>query len=76
MSTKYLVEEKDYDFLKKLGLEKTNIGVFSNRWDANGQVRIYQLYIFKTLSLSFIDHQIRESSRWENNSRDSDWNSE
>ncbi|XP_068629591.1 putative aldehyde dehydrogenase family 7 member A1 homolog [Battus philenor] len=34
----YLVDDPKYAFLKDLGLEKTNIGVFNGKWDANGQV--------------------------------------
>lgn len=40
MSTKYLVEEKEFEFLRRLGIEKTNYGVFSDRWSGTGEVRL------------------------------------
>lgn len=38
MSTGYLIENPKYSFLKELGLEKTNVGVFNGEWKANGAV--------------------------------------
>lgn len=35
---KYLIEEPQFEFLKRLGLERTNIGVYTKRWNANGKV--------------------------------------
>lgn len=34
----YLIEDPKYSFLKDLGLEKKNVGVFNGKWNANGQV--------------------------------------
>ncbi|XP_063359236.1 putative aldehyde dehydrogenase family 7 member A1 homolog [Cydia amplana] len=34
----YLIEDPKYSFLKDLGLEKKNVGVFNGKWQANGQV--------------------------------------
>ncbi|XP_022120507.2 putative aldehyde dehydrogenase family 7 member A1 homolog [Pieris rapae] len=34
----YLIEDPKYSFLKDLGLEKTNVGVFNGKWQANGKV--------------------------------------
>ncbi|XP_038215621.1 putative aldehyde dehydrogenase family 7 member A1 homolog [Zerene cesonia] len=34
----YLIEDPKYSFLKDLGLEKTNVGVYNGKWQANGQV--------------------------------------
>ncbi len=39
-SSQYLVEEKEYEFLRRLGIEKTNYGVFSkDGWSGSGEVR-------------------------------------
>lgn len=41
MSSQYLVEEKEYEFLRRLGIEKTNYGVFSkDGWSGSGEVSI------------------------------------
>ncbi|XP_050345521.1 putative aldehyde dehydrogenase family 7 member A1 homolog [Nymphalis io] len=34
----YLIDDPKYSFLKDLGLEKNNVGVFNGKWKANGQV--------------------------------------
>ena len=39
MSSQYLVEEKDFEFLRRLGVEKTNYGVYADGWFGNGEVR-------------------------------------
>lgn len=39
-SSKYLVEETKYNFLQNLGIERTNIGVFTNDWKAHGKVSV------------------------------------
>lgn len=37
-SSQYLVEEKEYEFLRRLGIEKTNYGVFSkDGWSGSGE---------------------------------------
>lgn len=35
---KYLIEEPQFEFLRRLGLERTNFGVYTKRWNANGKV--------------------------------------
>ncbi|KAF7490966.1 Alpha-aminoadipic semialdehyde dehydrogenase [Sarcoptes scabiei] len=37
MSTKFLIEETKYDFLRKLDLDRTNQGCFTNRWIGSGK---------------------------------------
>lgn len=37
-SSSYLIEDPKYSFLKELGLEKRNAGVFNGKWKANGEV--------------------------------------
>ena len=41
MSSTYLIDDPKYSFLKELGLERQNFGVFSNhgRWFGDGEVR-------------------------------------
>ena len=34
----FLVDDPKYSFLKDLGLEKTNNGVYNGKWFANGEV--------------------------------------
>jgi len=36
--SKFLVDEPRYAFLKELGLERTNLGVYNGKWFANGDV--------------------------------------
>lgn len=40
MSTqaKYLIDDPKYGFLKELGLERVNAGVYYGQWKATGQV--------------------------------------
>jgi len=45
MSSKFLIDEPKYSFLKELGLDKVNTGVFDGKWSASGKVDIY-LIIF------------------------------
>ena len=40
MSNQYLVGENGFEFLYRLGVEKSNYGVFANKWTGNGEVRI------------------------------------
>ncbi|XP_054258538.1 alpha-aminoadipic semialdehyde dehydrogenase [Macrosteles quadrilineatus] len=35
---KYLIDDPKYGFLKELGLDKVNLGVYNGRWKANGKV--------------------------------------
>ncbi|KAG8282559.1 hypothetical protein J6590_033263 [Homalodisca vitripennis] len=35
---KYLIEDPKYGFLKELGLERVNVGVYHGKWKASGQV--------------------------------------
>ncbi|PRD29280.1 UNVERIFIED_CONTAM: Alpha-aminoadipic semialdehyde dehydrogenase [Trichonephila clavipes] len=37
-ASSYLIEEPKYSFLKELGLEKKNCGVFNGRWTGNGDI--------------------------------------
>ncbi|GFY67215.1 alpha-aminoadipic semialdehyde dehydrogenase [Trichonephila inaurata madagascariensis] len=37
-ASSYLVENPKYSFLKELGLEKKNMGVFNGRWTGNGDI--------------------------------------
>ena len=41
MSTagKFLIDQPKYGFLKELGLESSNSGVYNGKWFANGVVR-------------------------------------
>ena len=34
----FLIDDPKYSFLKDLGLEKTNNGVYNGKWFANGEV--------------------------------------
>lgn len=34
----FLIEQPKYSFLKDLGLEKSNVGVYNGQWFANGEV--------------------------------------
>lgn len=38
-SGKYLIDEPKYSFLKELGLEKDNQGVYDGKWSGSGEVR-------------------------------------
>ncbi|XP_046688866.1 alpha-aminoadipic semialdehyde dehydrogenase-like [Homalodisca vitripennis] len=37
-NNKYLIEDPKYGFLKELGLERVNVGVYHGKWKASGQV--------------------------------------
>ena len=39
-SQKYLIDQPQYSFLKDLGLEKKNAGVYNGTWFGNGEVRL------------------------------------
>lgn len=44
-ASSYLIDDPKYSFLKDLGLEKKNVGVFNGRWEANGEVGLKIVYI-------------------------------
>ncbi|KAF9802782.1 hypothetical protein SFRURICE_002950 [Spodoptera frugiperda] len=37
-ASSYLIDDPKYSFLKELGLQEKNVGVFNGKWEANGQV--------------------------------------
>ncbi|KAJ2952905.1 hypothetical protein O0L34_g7270 [Tuta absoluta] len=37
-SASYLIQDPKYSFLKELGLQEKNVGVFNGKWEANGQM--------------------------------------
>lgn len=39
----FLINENKYSFLKDLGLNEENPGVYDGKWDANGSVSISQI---------------------------------
>jgi len=39
-SSGFLINDKKYSFLKELGLNEENLGVYDGKWDANGNVSI------------------------------------
>lgn len=42
-SASYLIQDPKYSFLKELGLQEKNVGVFNGKWEANGQVSLQTL---------------------------------
>lgn len=44
-SSSFLINNNKYSFLKELGLEEENEGVFDGKWGANGNVSIYTIGI-------------------------------
>lgn len=46
--SEYLINDSKYSFLKELGLQETNLGVFDGAWKGSGQVN----YIFFYLKFS------------------------
>jgi len=36
----FLINDNKYSFLKELGLNEENVGVYDGKWDANGNVSI------------------------------------
>ena len=39
MSTSFLIDEDNYQFLSRLGIKKRNLGVYDgDKWSGNGQV--------------------------------------
>lgn len=43
-SSSFLINDSKYSFLKELGLNEENVGVYDGQWDANGNVSI--TYVF------------------------------
>jgi len=41
MASGYLIDDPKYSFLKDLGLEKTNCGVYNGKWSGSGPVNIF-----------------------------------
>lgn len=39
-SSSFLINDSKYSFLKELGLNEENVGVYDGQWDANGNVSI------------------------------------
>lgn len=37
-STTYLIDDPNYAFLKDLGLERTNLGVYNGKWTGSGPI--------------------------------------
>lgn len=40
-SSSFLINNNKYSFLKELGLNEENAGVYDGKWDANGDVSKY-----------------------------------
>jgi hypothetical protein len=38
MSSNFLIDDNEYNFLKRLGIERKNFGVYNNKWSGNGKV--------------------------------------
>lgn len=39
----YLINDSKYSFLKELGLQESNLGVFDGTWKGSGQVKQFYL---------------------------------
>ena len=48
MSAGYLINDPKYSFLKELGLEEENKGVYNGQWTGSGEVR-YLCYLINIL---------------------------
>jgi len=44
-NSSFLINDSKYSYLKELGLNEENAGVYDGKWDANGNVSI--IYVFK-----------------------------
>lgn len=55
MSSAYLINNTKYGFLKELGLEATNFGVYDGTWKGSGNVSIF-LFFFVILIQSNCYH--------------------
>lgn len=40
-SSSFLINDNKYSFLKELGLKEENAGVYDGKWNANGNVSIF-----------------------------------
>lgn len=49
-SSNFLVNDNKYSFLKELGLNEENAGVYDGKWDANGNVSIAKSLQFTTFN--------------------------
>lgn len=41
-SSTYLISQQDYGFLKDLGLEEDNHGVYNGEWSGSGEVSLFK----------------------------------
>ena len=48
LSSTCLINDPEYSFLKDLGLEADNLGVFNGKWGGNGEV-IFLIYILQLM---------------------------
>ena len=39
LASTYLVNDPQYSFLKELGLQEDNLGVFNGKWSGSGEVK-------------------------------------
>lgn len=54
MSNKtFLIEQPRYGFLKELGLEANNLGVYNGKWFANGKVKWIMQFTIYAISFHF-----------------------
>lgn len=49
MASNYLINDPKYSFLKELGLESTNLGVYDGTWKASGSVSVFHKFNIKVL---------------------------
>lgn len=59
----YLINEEKYGFLKELGLQEVNAGVFSKhgRWFGDGEVNLnFILNKFRPLKINLNDHSLKK----------------
>lgn len=47
MAGKFLIENENYAFLRELGLQKINAGVFDGQWSGSGEVSDFSTYMKK-----------------------------
>ena len=56
----FLIEDQKYAFLKDLGLDKTNKGVYNGQWFGSGEVISLILKFFKVKFAIFVDYKLQE----------------
>lgn len=44
MADKFLIDNENYAFLKELGLQKHNPGVYDGEWGGSGEVSVIRNY--------------------------------